>query len=136
MQIRIQGRQVQLIRATYSPEKKRAVAKVVAHFPRHVSGPGPDVLALLKEEEQAQLQEWLQKRAQEKEDYEKRTSAITASTFIRQITQAVELMTPLQAEAVWEEISSLQKALKKAGFKKPEKSKQPAKIEGQLAFPE
>lgn len=120
MQIREQGKQVQLIRSTYDKDKKRNVAKVVTHFPRYTDeNPSADVWGVLTDEEKVQLQEWLDERAAKKAETDKNRSARIAPNIVGGLIPAADLMTPEVAAQVWEQLGKLQKALKKAGHKRP-----------------
>ena len=131
MHIRIQGKQVQLIRNTYSKEKKRAVQKVIGHFPSWSRVPGADIWPLLNEGETAELQEWLQAQKDKDELYSKQAGADMATSSLQKIIRSVELLDEQKAAQVWEELGKLQKALKKAGFKRPQAPKEKQIMAGQ-----
>jgi hypothetical protein len=120
MQIRLQGKQAQLIRTSYDKEKKRGVTKVVGHLDRYTdSEPSSELLALLTPGEIVQVAEWRAKRKVEKEDADKKFTAQYADSTIDRIIAGVPLMTPEAALKVWDKISALQKALKKHGHRRP-----------------
>lgn len=121
MQIREQGKQVQLIRSSYDKEKKRNIAKVVAHFPRYESDIklSDDVLKVLSQDEIAEVNLWLSDRKAKADSSAANFVALCANQRIFSVTEVVPQLTGDVAAKVWEEIARLQKALKKAGHKKP-----------------
>lgn len=131
MQIREQGRQIQLIKAEYNPEKKRSFAKVIAHIDRATGVPSDEVWAKLDELEQLQLKTWLASRA----SAAKKQEAIAAPDLLKGLVDAVPLMAPEAAEQVWQGIAALQKALKKAGHKKPVRAPVRKENPAQLQIP-
>lgn len=127
MQIREQGKQVQLIRSPYDPEKKRCVQKVIGHFPRYSDEkPSADLLNILTDDERKQLDAWFAARSDKQAAGRRQSAVILASMHLEGIAAAVDLMTPEQAAATWSAIGRLQVALKKAGHKRPKVAGQPA----------
>lgn len=122
MQIRLQGKQAQLIRTLYDKEKGRGVSKVVGHLDRYAdSEPSAELLALLTPGEIVQVDEWRAKRKADKEEADKKFTAQYADSTIDRIIAGVPLMTTEAALKVWDKISALQKTLKKHGHKRPPK---------------
>lgn len=128
MQIREQGRQVQLIRAPYDPEKRRCVQKVIEHFQRqdHYESDiiadylSADKMKSLSEEEKAELAHWLKCKVElNTAAYRERCLNTVAST----IRGAVDAMESLEikknvAYMIWSAIEEMTKALEKAGHKR------------------
>lgn len=122
MQIREQGKQVQLLRNPYDKDAKRSVQKVVGHFDRYdATQPTTEQVESfnLTDAEKAQLEAWLEKRRLEKEATLINVTARYAAQNIDRVTAAVDLIQPDQALLVWEAMDRLRKALRKAGHKRP-----------------
>jgi hypothetical protein len=125
MQIREQGRQVQLIRSPYDSTKKRCVQKVVHTFKRQYIYLSDDVTKYLSAEqvedlsddEKKTLSDWLKAKADKGSADDRRVSIAYAD---RQIVKAADAISSdgvsaEQAAKIWEAIEKLSKALKKAG---------------------
>lgn len=124
MQIRIQGRKAQLIRAVYSPELKRSSQKVIAGISPYASSIPADVVALLTAEELAQVQAWIDERTSKQADANDRyacASLARTATAAAQHLQNHEIKAS-EADAIWEALALVQKALKKAGHPRPKKA--------------
>lgn len=128
MQIREQGRQVQLIRSPYDATKKRCVQKVVHTFPQSNVGYGSaideflsaDQLADLSDDEKKTVSDWLKARA-DKKAADRRESAISfADGSIGRVADAISSdgVSAEQAARIWAAIDKLSKALKKASYPK------------------
>jgi len=132
MQIREQGKQVQLIRSTYNKELKRSEQKVVVHFARSYIYPSSadgilsaEQLAVLSDEERGELSAWLSERAEKaaKEDLQR---ALTyGSHTIQRCISALEsgmTLEPEKAEILFAATVELQKRMKKLGLVPPRNS--------------
>lgn len=122
MQIREQGKQVQLIRSPYDAEKKRCVQKVVGHFPRFMNAAPEATLAVLTEDERQQLATWLDARAKKDNEFKRDVYARSAGDMLDRLADAAQVMTPEQAVQAWEGMQQLAAALRKAGHKRPVKA--------------
>lgn len=119
MQIREQGKQIQLIRSTYNPEKKRCEAKVIGHLNRWSDEkPSDDLLAILSDEERAELDKFLSDRADEKASANRMLYARVVGSTFSSLCDSVAVMTPEQAAQAYEGMDRLKKALRKAGHKR------------------
>ncbi len=130
MQIREQGRQVQLIRSPYDKDKKRCVQKVVHTFQQLHSYPTHDItkylsaaqVADLSADERKTLSGWLLAKA----DKELAVARRHAIDYVdRQMNNAVDAISAdvlsvsaERAAAIWESIEKLSKTLKRAGHPK------------------
>lgn len=132
MQIRIQGKQVQLIRNPYNKEKKRCVQKVIATFDKYAdmnrSDGGEGLLSAeqwtdLSDDEKVTLSDWLTAQAQSRSDSSLRFAVSEAARTLDKVRQGIEKFdtTQEQANAIWEGLAALQKALKKRGHPRPRK---------------
>lgn len=133
MQIKERGKKVVCIKTEYVPEKKRTYGRQVASQDSYLSTVSEEVRRQLKKEDVDQLQKWLDDR-QEKDrvDSIKRGLSVVSSTQARAAKALNSGLTDefdeQQASEIWESISQLQKALKKAGYPRPRQSqRQPAK---------
>lgn len=131
MQFRIQARRVQCIRATYDPTIKRARQVVVASFNRWSDRIPADEVAELTDQERAELAVWW---AEQQADQAARFRALNLSGLGRRLGELVDdveqaadgELSAEQAAQAWEQVSRLQKALKRAGHTRPKKPAQPA----------
>lgn len=124
MQIRIQGRKAQLIRAVYSSELKRSVQKVIAGISPYATSIPADVAALLTPDELAQVQAWIDERSAKQSDADARYAC---SSLARTAIAAAKHLQDhdikdSEADAIWEALGAVQRALKKAGHPRPKKA--------------
>lgn len=132
MQIREQGKQVQLIRSPYNPVKKRCVQKVVHTFKQQYEYKSDDVslylsasqLADFTDVEKSELSAWLKKQKDDKTKEDRARTILLADVNLGRLANAVEMdaITVEKAAEIWASISILTKALKKAGHPKPVKA--------------
>ena len=150
MQIREQGRQVQLIRSPYDKSKKKCVQKVVHKFERRYEYPSadisnylsPDQIADLSDDEAKTLSEWLKSKVDKKQADDRKYSIEYADNYISKAGDAIlsDGVSAEKAKQIWEAMEKLGKTLKKAGHPKPQprktaqKALEPA-IEGQAQLP-
>jgi len=126
MQIREQGRQVQLIRSPYDKEKKRCVQKVVHAFKQQPYYSAQDLtrylsaeqLADLSDDEKRTLGVWLQNKIDARAAAGRETAVSIVSTYASRAAEAISSgrvpVTTEQAAEMWEAMGQLAKALKKA----------------------
>ena len=128
MQIREQGRQVQLIRSPYDPTKKRCVQKVVHTFQQRYSY-APDnlniylsdeQLADLSDDEKKTLSDWMKKKADKRKTDDRLYSIRLADSNIIKSADAISAVgvDAEKASTIWAAIEKLSKVLKKAGHPK------------------
>ena len=128
MQIREQGRQVQLIRSPYDSTKKRCVQKVVHTFKQQYSYSSDDVtkylsaeqVADLSDDEKKTLSDWLKARTDKTTADARKYSISYADSHISKSADAISSdgVSAEQAAKIWEAIEKLSKALKKSGHPK------------------
>jgi hypothetical protein len=139
MQIREQGRQVQLIRSPYDSTKKRCVQKVVHTFKqqyRYLSDDitkylSADQVSDLSDDEKKTLSDWLRAKSDKESADDRKTSINLADWRISQSADAISSdgVSAEQATKIWEAIEKLSKALKRSGHPrsstKPPRSPKP-----------
>lgn len=138
MHYREQGRTLQFIRTVYDPEKRRGVQQVVGKIPQYTYVIPDEVLPLLTPEEVLQTNDYL---AVLKAAREERHHAYTLSQAVESIGKVTSALKTghapkdqAQADAIWEAMAELGRALKKAGHKRPVAEKKPAVPAGQKAL--
>lgn len=142
MQIREQGRKIQCIRTVYDKDIGRGRQLVVASIPRWRTGaPTDDELAKLTVGERQELTNYLAKLQKESEESNKRYAVISADTWMKSLATALnegQSIRPAQADAIWESMGDVAKALRKAGYSKPKPVKlvQPAEVQTNAPQPE
>lgn len=125
MQIRIQGKQVQLIRSPYCKEKKRCVQKVAHTFKDPIVFSSDDLntylsaeqLADLSDDEKKTLSDWLRDKVDKSSAADRRFFISWADKNIIKSADAIlsDGVDADQAGKIWEAIERLSKALKKSG---------------------
>ena len=107
MQIRTRGNQTEYLRATYDPEKKRSSQKLIK----------PEEFTA---EEQAQADEYHAKNAAAAVMERQAHAAQHPALYIEMIAAGIENgARPENEPALWESIKKMQKALRKAGVRRP-----------------
>lgn len=123
MQLREQGRKIQCIRTVYDKGIGRGRQVVVVTLPRwNTTAPGDDVLALLTESEREQLTAFLAKRRAESEESTDRYTILSADAWMATLAKALsegKTLRPEKADAIWQAMGDVAKALRKAGHQKP-----------------
>lgn len=132
MQIREQGKQVQLIRSPYDKEKKRCVQKVVHIFPRQYVYSSDDLtkylsaeqLADLSDDEKKTLSDWLKARADKSLSDGRRYRIMMADKELSSLADGIlsEGINDDVAAVIFEGLAKVAKALRKAGYKAPKKA--------------
>lgn len=131
MQIREKGRKVLCIRTEYVPEKKRTFGRTVASQESFLSTVSDEVRQQLTKEEVDQLQEWLSERDKAREVDSLKTRLSMVGRWMESAADALEVddlregLSADQADAIWEAHERLSKALRRHGFKKPQKPAKP-----------
>lgn len=136
MQIREQGKQVQLIRSPYSQEKKRCVQKVVHTFERRYHYSSDDVneylsveqVSDLSDDEKKTLSDWLRAKADKNASDDRKHKISYADKFLSLTADAIlsDGVSQEQAAQIWFGIEKLSKALKKSGHPKSALKSPPA----------
>lgn len=132
MQIREQGRQVQLIRSPYDKEKKRCVQKVVHTFQQRYSYSPDDLtkhlsadqLADLSDDEKKTLSDWMKAKTDKVLADGRKIKIIYADTELSAMADAIlsDGVSDEQAAKIFEGLAKVSKALRKAGHKAPKKA--------------
>jgi len=151
MQIREQGRQVQLIRSPYDSTKKRCVQTVFCHFKRSYKYLSADMndylsaeqIALLSDDEKKQLSDWLKARTDKDLTDDRRLRIRIADKIIDALTDAILSYDPAKDDNIlsadiYDAIDRLKKAMKKKGLarvkkiaqEEPDRTDDPATIPG------
>lgn len=128
MQIRTQGKQVQLIRSPYDPIKKRCTQKVIATFPvyenydslnlhDHLSA---EHINLLSADEVVAVTTWLTTRVAKADAFSRERSIREAGANICKTADAISSdgIDFEGAQKIYLALDMLKKALKKAGHKR------------------
>ena len=124
MQIREQGKKIQLIRTHYVKEKKRTEGKVFDSFDKYLSAIPEDIRRQLNNEEVEQLESYLSKRAEKLSVESSKYYLSATSENIRRAVNALSVdevaatLTLEKAAAIYAAMDELRKALKKAGYAK------------------
>lgn len=115
MQIRTRGHQVEYLRATYDPEKKRSFQKLIK----------PEDFT---PEEKAQADAYTEKNRAAVVTERQTHAARNPALYIEMIAAGIEGgARPENEPALWESIKKMQKALRKAGIRRPIPVPKPAK---------
>lgn len=127
MQIREQGKQVQLIRSPYDKEKKRCVQKVAHTFQQHhvySSDNINDYLSVeqvndLSDDEKKTLSDWLRAKADKSAADGRRNKIIYADNYLTLLADAISTdgINSEKAAKIFEAMAAVTKALKKQGHK-------------------
>jgi hypothetical protein len=125
MQIREQGRQVQLIRSPYDPEKKRCIQKVAHTFKQQYQYLSADLkeylsdeqIADLSDNEKAKLSDWLKTKADRISADDRKSKISYSDRYISLVADAISSdgLDSAQALKIWLSIEKLSKVLKKSG---------------------
>jgi hypothetical protein len=121
------GDVVQCIRTTYDPALKRGKQEVVASFPQY-SRPTDEQLSRLHPDEREHLDDWLKtKRQAEDVERARRRPMLTLQMMETMVNSLNDddlfkaMESGIDADAMYEVIDSLVKALRKRGIKKVSK---------------
>lgn len=122
MQFREQANKIQVLRSVYDPASKRCRQMLAFSFSRY-GDPTAEQLEKLTDAEQQEFAAFMANRQREKDSQMQAFYAAHGTQHLTQLISAVPLMTDEQAGQIWEKLAALQKALRKAGHKRPEKQK-------------
>ena len=128
MQIREKGMRLVLIRTKYDSTVKRGVSKQIGSLSKFETVIPDDVRPNLEADEIEQLEQFLAESAAARSARNQASTVKTGQYSLGQLVsalgdpEAVKELDQARADAIWEQISALQKALKKAGFKRPRKT--------------
>lgn len=143
MQIREKGKKILCIRTEYRPEIKRTVGVTVASFDKYLSTAPEEVCQQLTKEEVDQLKNWLSDRAENQSVANLKLSLSTVSYSVGRAAKALSVeslasgLSTDEADKLWLAMGELSKALRKAGFKKPQQTEKKSADDsktGQLAL--
>ena len=138
MQIREKGKKILCIRTEYRPHQKRTVGITVASQDKFLTTVSEEVCRQLTEMEVDQLKKWLLDRSENRNVDSLKSGLSYVHYSLSRATEALSVdsikteLSAAQAEKIWLALDDLQKALKKAGFKRPGKPPAPAPINCQL----
>lgn len=128
MQIREQGKKIQLIRSIYNKETKICDQKLIGTVEKY----GDKQLTMhadfeLREDEREQLQKWLDERKEQTAAEDRKYCILSSDRRISDISNAIKVESNRidtgKATKIYAAIDELTKTLRKAGFKRPEKPK-------------
>lgn len=126
MQFREQGRKIQCIRSTYSPETKRSSQKVIATFDRWADKLPSVGLDDLTDAERVELAAWFEARqakAQASRQQWKVGDAPRALSDLAEAIRAADTLDAAHTAKIWAGMGELAKALRKAGHPKPKRKR-------------
>jgi len=129
MQIRIWKKKVQLLRSSYAPEKKRSTQKIIATFDADRDSVPHDVLELLKPHEKTQLHDWMTDR-KHREWLDRMSHTLKHLPQTLQIaSEAIESnergINRGRANDIYGAIDAFTKKLRKIGFPREKRKKEP-----------
>lgn len=145
MQIREKGKKILCIRTEYKTEKKRTIGVTVASFDKWMSTVPESVCQQLTKEEVDQLQKWLSERTENQSVESLNLCLSTVSFSASRAAKALSVeslvsgLSTEDADKIWLSIGELSKALRKAGFKKPQQTEKKSVSDsqtGQLSLDE
>ena len=129
MQFRIQGQRIQCIRSVYDTETKRCKQHLIVSFPKWSDKIPADELTDLTPEEHEELKVWWANREAENKASSSRVYVRSSVSDIARIVRSISTedgagqLTEDLSSNLWEQITELQKALRKAGYPRPKTTK-------------
>jgi hypothetical protein len=129
MQIRETGDRITLIRVAPDPTGRYKRQEVIGTFRRDGNSVPKNLLANLTADERLRLKQWLtvdasrQSLAAHRETFSKVGSQIDA--LVAALDEAAEFLNPTEADALWQRLAQVSRALKRAGFEKPKRATKP-----------
>ena len=123
MLIREQGRIIQLIRVERTPGAMRTTQRVIGTF-RREAGPNKTLLATLTADERTTLNRWLIARHQLHHRQALDQALPCLAELAAAIDAAAEQLSPTDARAIWKELDTVARVLKRVGYSRP--ARQPA----------
>ncbi|WP_175762281.1 hypothetical protein [Burkholderia anthina] len=137
MLIREQGRIIKVLRLELNPRTRRKRQIVVGSFQAGTCPPAT-LLEQLSAAELKELNTWLTAQRQLREYGQMRDVAQRALLPLSEIAHAfdiaAETLSPDQADAIWDEISAIARALKRAGHRRPRPAARSFSAPGQIDF--
>jgi hypothetical protein len=128
MQIREKGNRIIFIRTKYDPDVKRGVSKQIGSMDIHRRSIPDDIKPLLDDDEMGQLEQYLTDKKASEAAWTKACRIAQAESSLKGLVAAIDDpksamdLTEARAQAIWTQISELQKALKRAGHKRKPKT--------------
>ena len=116
MQFRIQGQRIQCIRSVYDADTKRCKQHLIVSFPKWSDKIPADDLTDLTPEEHQELKDWWVYVRSSASDMARMVRCISTEDGAGQLTEEL-------TNSIWEQITELQKALRKAGYPRPKATK-------------
>lgn len=129
MQFRIQGQRIQCIRSVYDTETKRCKQHLIVSFPKWSDKIPADDLTDLTSEEHEELKAWWANREAENKASSSRVYVRSSVSDMARIVRSISTedgagqLTEDLSSNLWEQITELQKALRKAGYPRPRATK-------------
>ncbi len=127
MRIRPQGSRIQLLRVSYSSEKKRSQDTFVTSFNKYAQTLPDAVRELLEPQEIEQVERYLAEKNAVVKAGALRGSLMTLPHSLDQANTALqdpayyERLTPEIAAQIWDGLDNVRKSLRRAGFQRPKK---------------
>ncbi len=118
MLIREQGNVVKLIRVVRGQENLRGRQEIIGSFRSDV-GSTKALLASLVDDERLSLERWLSAKIQQQHRQTLDDALPRLVDLAATIDAAAELLTPADARAIWRELDSVARALKRVGYARP-----------------
>lgn len=131
MQFREQAKRIQCLRSVYDAQTKRCRQQLVASVYRYIDRPPLEGLEALTEAERSEFEEWLRARQTRDQASRRRGQALTLSYTLRNLVDLVgdeEVMSAAIAEEMWQGLTTLSKALVKAGYPRPKRAAPPRAV--------
>lgn len=129
MQIREVGGRVTLVRIAPDPTGRYKRQSIIGTFRRDGDIVPKSVFAKLTADERNRLKLWLsadtsrQSLAAHRETFNKAGNQI--DVLITALDEAAEFLNPSEADALWQRLAKLSRALSRAGFDKPKRAVKP-----------
>lgn len=126
MQFKKTGKRIQvLVYRGYDKEKKRSIIKMLGSLDRYTYEPTDGLINSLTEDEKIELQSYIEKERQYGEKILIQYDINNSVCHIKKITDALKSgdfeFSKEWADEMWTALDSLNQAMRKAGFKRPQK---------------
>ena len=145
MQFRTVGNKIQIVEyAGYDKEKKRSTVKMVGSLDRYSPRITDELKSKLTAEQEKEIQQYIETETQRKQRETDSAYINICDSQIRKMADCItvahtdsdnkeesdrraseRVIVKQKAEAIWEALEQIQKALKKAGHPRPKKEKTP-----------
>lgn len=131
MQFKEAGKRIQVLAYRgYDNEKKRAIIKMLGSLDKYSLSPSDGLTSDMTDDEKEELQSYIDKRRQSEKEEHLLLSARYINSQINAACTAInthaDAIDQAKADSIYLAIDELKKALRKAGFKRPEKTKEHA----------